>query len=90
MLVIVRCPQAAKGVCVQLGLALKPHSINQLQLLARSLTVSGSIIGGVPNTQRVIDFCHEHNIRPMVKLITDRDLDRVYQELSGKNDSIFR
>ena len=87
---IVRCPQAAKGVCVQLGLALKPHSINQLQLLARSLTVSGSIIGGVPNTQRVIDFCHEHNIVPKIKLVTAKDLDKVYEELSQKNDTILR
>ena len=42
------------------------------------------------NTQRVMDFCNQHNIVPKVKLITDKDLDRVFQELSGKNDSIYR
>ena len=56
----------------------------------KSLTISSSVIGGVAATQRVIDFCHQHNIVPEVKLITDKDLDRVYRELSSKNDSIHR
>ena len=73
-----------------MGLALKPHSVNQVQLLMKSLTISSSVIGGVAATQRVIDFCHQHNIVPEVKLITDKDLDRVYRELSSKNDSIHR
>ena len=48
------------------------------------------MIGGMPNTQRVMDFCHQHGIVPKFKLITHSDLDRVFQELSSKNDSIYR
>ena len=82
--------QDSMGACVQIGLALEPHSVSQLQLLVKSLTLCGSALGGLPNTQRVIDFCHQHNIIPRVKLVTDRDLDRVFQELTVKNDSIER
>ena len=82
--------QAAKGVCVQIGAALKPHAVNNLQLLFKSLSICGSIIGGMPNTQKVIDFCHEHNIVPKIKLITAKELDKTYDELSKKNDSIMR
>ena len=82
--------QAAKGVCVQIGAAMKPHAVSNVQLLFQSLSISGSIIGGMPNTQRVIDFCHEHNIVPKIKIITAKDLDKVYEELSKKNDSILR
>ena len=82
--------QAAKGVCVQIGAALKPHAVNNLQLLFKSLSICGSIIGGMPNTQKVIDFCHEHNIVPKIKLITAKELDKTYDELSKKNDSILR
>ena len=48
------------------------------------------MIGGMPNTQRVIDFCHQHNIVPKIKLITAKELDNTYEELSKKNDSILR
>ena len=86
----IRVFQAAKGVCVQIGAALKPHAVNNLQLLFKSLSICGSIIGGMPNTQKVIDFCHEHNIVPKIKLITAKELDKTYDELSKKNDSIMR
>ena len=82
--------QAAKGVCVQIGAALKPHAVNNLQLLFKSLSICGSIIGGMPNTQRVIDFCSEHNIIPKIKIITAKELDQTYDDLSKKNDSILR
>ena len=86
----IRVFQAAKGVCVQIGAALKPHAVNNLQLLFKSLSICGSIIGGMPNTQKVIDFCHEHNIVPKIKLIAAKELDKTYDELSKKNDSIMR
>ena len=78
------------GVSVQIGLALTPHSVSQVQLLVKSLTLSGSALGGMPNTQRVVDFCAEHNIIPRVRIIRDSDLDRVFKQLSHKNDSIYR
>ena len=89
-MIIIRVFQAAKGVCVQIGAALKPHAVNNLQLLFKSLSICGSIIGGMPNTQKVIDFCHEHNIVPKIKIITAKELDKTYDELSKKNDSILR
>ena len=74
-------------------------------LIMRNKSISGSIIGGLPATQVIyhkfasiksrliqacIDFCHKHNIIPKTKLITDKDLDGVYEELRGKNDSVCR
>lgn len=73
-----------------MGIALKPHTVNQIHLIQRSLNVCGSAIGGMINTQRVIDFCAEHDIVPRIKLIKNTDLDRVYEELSNKNDSVYR
>ena len=40
--------------------------------------------------QDCIDFCHKHNIIPKTRLITNKDLDRVYDELRGKNDAVLR
>ena len=52
--------------------------------------IAGSIIGGLPDTQRVIAFCHRHKIVPKIKMITSNDLDIVYEELNKKNDTILR
>merc|ERR1711955_139920 len=75
---------AAKGVIVQIGVALKPHAVNQLQLMMKKLSIAGCLIGGLPETQDCIDFCHKHNI------VTSKDLDGVYEALANKNDSIIR
>ena len=58
--------------------------------MMRKLTITGSLIGGMPETQACIDFCHKHSIVPKIKLVKWTDLGQVYQELSSKNDSIIR
>ena len=58
--------------------------------MMRKLSISGSLIGGIPETQDCIDFCHKHNIVPRINLVNCSELDRVYQELGSKNDTIVR
>jgi len=79
-----------KGVLVQLGLVTTPHPVLQLPLMFKKLSVAGSLIGGLPETQDCIDFCHKHNIVPKIKVVTANDLGEVYKELTSKNDSIIR
>jgi len=81
---------ANKGKLVLLGVALKPHSISGIPLMFRKVVVTGSMIGGIPETQECIDFCHKHNIVPKTKLVTADQLDNVYEVLNTKNDSIVR
>jgi len=81
---------AAKGVIVQIGFTLQPHSVSQVPLIMKSLAIAGSIIGGLPATQDCIDFCHKHRIVPKTNLITLTDLDKVYEDLKSKNDSVVR
>ena len=65
-------------------------SCHKIGLMMRKLSISGSLIGGIPETQDCIDFCHKHNIVPKIKTVTWGDLDQVYLDLSSKNDSIIR
>merc|ERR1719244_2298918 len=81
---------APKGVIVQIGVVLNPQKINQLQLMMKKLTIAGCMIGGLPETQDCIDFCHKHNIVPKIKMVTCDELDELYKALEGKNDSIIR
>ena len=79
-----------KGVLVQLGLVTSPHPVMQLPLMFKKISIAGSLIGGLPETQDCIDFCHKHNIIPKIKIVTSKDLDGVYENLSSKNDTIIR
>jgi len=79
-----------KGVLVQLGLVMSPHPVSQAPLMFRKLSITGSLIGGVPETQECIDFCAAQDIIPKIKLVTADELGSVYEELSAKNDSIVR
>jgi len=81
---------ANKGKLVLLGAALKPHSVSGIPLMYRKLVITGSVIGGIPETQECIEFCEKHKIVPKTKLITADQLDSVYAMLNTKNDSIIR
>ena len=81
---------AARGVLVQMGVALTPHPVSQFPLMFKKLSIAGSLIGGLPETQECIDFCHKHDIIPKIKLVNCTELERVYQELTNKNDTIIR
>ena len=52
------------GVLVQLGGVTNPHSINNFQLMLNRQSIAGSLIGGIKETQELINLCHEKNIYP--------------------------
>lgn len=78
------------GTIVQIGLVTAPHQLNQISLLLARKSVAGSDIGGIRETQEVIDFCAERNIVPTMEIITADQLDEVYTKLDSKNDSVKR
>jgi len=81
---------ARKGTLVQLGLVMTNHAVNQMPLMFRKLSIAGSLIGGIKETQDCIDFCSKHNIVPEIKVVKSSDLDNVYANLAQKNDAIVR
>ena len=81
---------APKGVIVQIGICMAPHSVNQLQLMMKKLSIAGNLVGGLQETQDCINFCAKHNIVPKIKLVTSSDIGSVFDELLKKNDSIVR
>ena len=61
-----------------------------MPMIATRIRLSGSCIGGMADTQEVIDFCHKHDIKPEIELVTSDQLDQVYDNLDKKNDTIKR
>jgi len=58
------------GTLVLVGMPATPHPAqNPTLLVNRRLSVAGSGIGGIPETQEVLDFCAEHRIAADIELI---------------------
>jgi uncharacterized zinc-type alcohol dehydrogenase-like protein len=63
-----------------------PHGIS---LIMGRKSVAGSAIGGMKETQEMMDFCAEHNIVSDVEMIAIQDINQAYQRLV-KNDVKYR
>ncbi|MBT11156.1 MAG: hydroxyacid dehydrogenase [Oceanospirillaceae bacterium] len=48
-------------------------------------SVAGSMIGGMKETQEVVNFCAEHNILPDVEMIRPDQIDQAYERVKGKD-----
>ena len=43
--------------------------------------LAGSLVGGVPETQELLDFCGEHNILPEVEMIAMEDINDAHKQM---------
>jgi uncharacterized zinc-type alcohol dehydrogenase-like protein len=48
-------------------------------------SLAGSLIGGVAETQEVIDYCAARNIKADIELIGVKDINRAYERVVNKD-----
>ena len=48
-------------------------------------SLAGSMIGGIAETQAVIDYCATRNIKADIELITPDQIDRAYERVVNKD-----
>ena len=58
-------------------------------LVGKRRRVSGSSIGGLPETQEMLDFCGEHNITSEIEMIDMQDINEAYRRME-KSDVKYR
>ena len=75
---------------VELGIPEAPHDLSQMPLIRNRLTLTGSLIGGMKETQACMDFCAEKGIVVSHEIIKADRLDEIYRILEKKNDSVKR
>lgn len=66
------------GTLVMLGVPDKPLAINPMQLLQRRKGISASPIGGIQETQEMLDFCAQHQIGADIEVIPMDDVNKAY------------
>jgi uncharacterized zinc-type alcohol dehydrogenase-like protein len=67
------------GTLVLVGVPEHPHpSPGVGNLVTRRRRIGGSMIGGIPETQEMLDFCGEHNIVSDIEIIPIQKIDEAY------------
>ena len=67
------------GTLVVIGLPGKPYAVNAGTLLNGRRSIAGSMIGGIPEIQEMIDFCAEKNIVSDVEVIPADYINKAYE-----------
>jgi uncharacterized zinc-type alcohol dehydrogenase-like protein len=77
------------GNLTLLGAPEKPHSISAFGLILGRRSLSGSPIGGIAETQEMLDFCSQHNITADVEVIPIQKVNEAYGRMA-KGDVKYR
>ncbi|HLJ49494.1 MAG TPA: NAD(P)-dependent alcohol dehydrogenase [Bryobacteraceae bacterium] len=77
------------GNLTLVGAPEKPLAVSSFPLLIRRRSLSGSPIGGIPETQEMLDFCGTHNITADVEVIPIQKVNEAYERLL-KSDVKYR
>ncbi|MBK5273742.1 MAG: NAD(P)-dependent alcohol dehydrogenase [Desulfuromonadales bacterium] len=77
------------GKITLVGAPEKPLAVSAFSLLVGRRSLSGSIIGGIAETQEMLDYCGKHNITADVEIIPIQKVDEAYERLL-KSDVKYR
>jgi uncharacterized zinc-type alcohol dehydrogenase-like protein len=77
------------GTLVIIGLPGKPYAINAGTMLEGRRRIAGSMIGGVPELQEMMDFCAEKQIVSEIEIVSPDQINTAY-ERTIKSDVRYR
>ena len=64
------------------GAPASPHPSPQVfHLIMKRRKLAGSMIGGIPETQEMLDFCAEHGIVADIEMIRAEQIDAAYERM---------
>ena len=72
---------AVDGTLVNVGAPPEPLSVNVFSLIGGRRSFAGSMIGGIAQTQEMLDFCAEHGIAATIEVVDAADVDAVWDRV---------
>jgi alcohol dehydrogenase (NADP+) len=69
------------GTLVNVGAPAEPLAVNAFSLIGHRRSFAGSMIGGIRETQEMLDFCAEHNIAPKIEIVSADQIDEAYERV---------
>jgi uncharacterized zinc-type alcohol dehydrogenase-like protein len=77
------------GAMVLVGAPEKPAPVSAFNLIMKRRSLAGSAIGGIRETQEMLDFCGEHGITSDIEIIPIQQINQAYDRLL-KSDVKYR
>lgn len=77
------------GTHICVGIPTEPAQITPFSILDGRKSLAGSSIGGIKETQEMLDFCAAHNITSDIELIDIKDIHHAYDRMM-KGDVKYR
>ena len=77
------------GVMVCVGVPPTPATVHAINLILGRKSLAGSLIGGIPETQEMLDYCAKNNIVSEVEVINIKDINEAYERML-KGDVRYR
>jgi len=77
------------GTLICVGAPPEPIELQAFPLLFKRRRVAGSLIGGIPETQEMLDYCAAKNITSDIELISMKDINAAYLRME-KSDVKYR
>ncbi|KUL23414.1 NAD(P)-dependent alcohol dehydrogenase [Streptomyces regalis] len=69
------------GALVNVGAPEEPIALNLFSLIGGNKTLAGSMIGGIAETQEMLDFCAEHGLGAEIELIDADQINEAYERV---------
>jgi uncharacterized zinc-type alcohol dehydrogenase-like protein len=69
------------GVFVELGAPENPLVVPPFSIIGMRRSIAGSVIGGIPETQEMLDFCAEHNVASEIEVIAPEYINEAYERV---------
>ena len=73
------------GTMICVGLPPTPEQINIFNLVFQRRRLAGSLIGGLPETQEMLQFCADNNITADIELIDMKDINEAFVRMEKGN-----
>lgn len=77
------------GTLTLVGLPEAPPSFAPFNLIANRRSIAGSMIGGMPETQQMLDYCGQNNITADVEVIPIQKINEAFERML-KQDAKYR
>jgi alcohol dehydrogenase (NADP+) len=69
------------GTLVNVGAPSEPWSVRAFSLLGNRRSLAGSAIGGIRETQEMLDFCAEHRLGAEIEVISGDEIDQAWDRV---------
>jgi uncharacterized zinc-type alcohol dehydrogenase-like protein len=76
---------ASRSTIAVVGNFLGFDELDTATMVFQHISVAGSLIGGIPDTQEVLDLCAKHGIRPQIELIAMQDINDAFKRMQGED-----